>query len=631
MSYGTKYTLTFPSYFDETCQLLIEEEGYAGASTDIYGADDPITIAWETPSDFLLEPINGSMATIRLVSETDFQFLDLYTSSNRKYRVTFNVGGALKWRGFLSPDQYREEYKAPPYINEFVAYDQLGYLKTVDWDQTGGAISLMRLLGYVFEKTGLELNLYEGINVFDSAHDMTSADSPLDQTYINGDAYEDKTYYDVLYDILIKFGAVIKQQNGCWFIFRPSEVYHSAFTSTPDFNLRYWTYSSGVFSYDSRDDYDPTLATTSATAAQLVRLTGSSMWVNPAWKKYLIIHDYLKRDGVLRNNDFTEWSGTTPSYWVHSSGVGAVTERHGNKVRLDPVALLEVPFRYWYQYRACTADVYRLSVKYNIYVTPYSQITVWFSVKKFSTDRYWDFDNNVWSVSPKTYSRTFDNSAGIVQMIEEVTVDITTSDSSTSTTGIFFYFNAPYVNTGGGYVEFSEVNLRVLGVNAADELFEYAETAEYDITVNNSNVHEGEELTIHGLDYPLTDANIQYALNGVLFSNSGLTTQTGNWTETAASPYNFLISLLGNNISNFHREPQQVLSGTIYSNLMKPTSVISETFNSGKYHLIKRAEWNPKYGTWNIEAHELYDYTADYVLQEIGDKILQETGDGILV
>ena len=74
--------------------------------------------------------------------------------------------------------------------------------------------------------------------------------------------------------------------------------------------------------------------------------------------------------------------------------------------------------------------------------------------------------------------------------------------------------------------------------------------------------------------------------------------------------------------------PQQVLAGDVYSKLLKPSTVIKEVNNSNKLHLIKRATWNPKYGTWTIEAHELHE-GGDYLLQENDDKILQETGDGI--
>ena len=77
MSYGTLYTLEFPDYFDRDIQILIEEEDYAGASTDIKGGEVPLTISWETPSDFILDPVNGSVSKLGLMSETDFQFLNL--------------------------------------------------------------------------------------------------------------------------------------------------------------------------------------------------------------------------------------------------------------------------------------------------------------------------------------------------------------------------------------------------------------------------------------------------------------------------------------------------------------------------------------------------------------------------
>lgn len=634
MSYGTKYKVGWWSYFDEDCELLIEEEDYGGASTTVNGAGDPLTIAWETPTDFILDPVNGSMATFRIMAETDFQFLNLYTANNRKYRITFNVDSALKWRGFLSPDMYQEEYKAPPYVNEFVATDQLGYLKTLAWDQ-GSAMTLLDALEYIMDKTDLELDLWEALNVYHYGFDMTEADSPLDQTWFNGDAYDGMTYYDALKDILVKFGAVIRQDLGKWFIFRPSEVTASAHTASPEFVRRLWTWSSGTYTYDSYASYNPTVATTSAIVAKasLVRLAPSSMWINPAWARYKIIRDYVKRASLLDNHDFTEWSGTLPTYWSASTGAGALTQRQGNKMRIISTTDALAPLRYWYQQKNCTADIYGLSVRYNVFVSPGNSLTVYFGLLKMTTNRYWDFDTNQWSTSPKVYTRTFDNSGGSVAINEEVTANIFTSDSVTGTTSIIFSMYAPYGNPTAGtdYVEFDEIGLRVLDEVSAVEIKEYPASAEYDIEVNPDNNSGGPDITLYVCDYPEVDWNIRHVHDGVLFTNSGLTSQTEDWTETGSGPYHYLREILWDKISDLHREPQQVLNGKIYSKLLYPTSVIKETSNSDKLYLIKRAEWDPKNGTWDIEAHEIVDIIEDYLLQETGDKILQETGDGILI
>ena len=220
MSYATKYKVEWIDYFNQSAELLIEEWDYGGSSSDIKGTRSPITITYDTPSDFLFEPVNGSTMTIRLVAQTDFQFADLYTSNNRKYRVTLNIDSSLFWRGFLLPDQYQEEYKGPPYINEFIAADQLGYLKTLAWNNTS-TLSEIEALEIILGATDLELDLQEGLNIYEDNFNSTAADSPLDQTYFDANVFGEKTYYDALYHILFKYNAVLKQRAGEWFIFRP--------------------------------------------------------------------------------------------------------------------------------------------------------------------------------------------------------------------------------------------------------------------------------------------------------------------------------------------------------------------------------------------------------------------------
>ena len=124
MSYGVIYRLTFENLFSESCQLNIEERDEAENITNLICKHSPIAITFDTPSNDILAPVNGSRALLRLISETTFQFRDLYTSDSRKYRVTLRIEYEIRWQGFIQPSQYMSRYKIAPNINEFVAMDQ---------------------------------------------------------------------------------------------------------------------------------------------------------------------------------------------------------------------------------------------------------------------------------------------------------------------------------------------------------------------------------------------------------------------------------------------------------------------------------------------------------------------------
>ena len=161
MSYGTIYKIGWTDYFDQVHEVLIQQRDTAEDITEIPAAGNPFSITHDTPSDFIIDSINGSYVTIRLVAETDFQFIDLYTSDNRKYQIIHNIGGSLNWKGFILPDQYQEQYKGVPYVNEFIAADQLGFLRTVAWDRTTVETEIVTL-GKILEKTDLVTAVQRG-------------------------------------------------------------------------------------------------------------------------------------------------------------------------------------------------------------------------------------------------------------------------------------------------------------------------------------------------------------------------------------------------------------------------------------------------------------------------------------
>ena len=76
------YTITFEDYYRQANIFRIRKFGYSGASTAIRMSGNPILIKYDTPTDNLLDPVNGSAMTFELIPTTTFQFKDLYTSNN---------------------------------------------------------------------------------------------------------------------------------------------------------------------------------------------------------------------------------------------------------------------------------------------------------------------------------------------------------------------------------------------------------------------------------------------------------------------------------------------------------------------------------------------------------------------
>ncbi|HUV83354.1 MAG TPA: hypothetical protein VMW53_09815 [archaeon] len=646
MSYATKYKVEWIDYFGQEAELLIEEKDYAGASSDIKGTRSPITLTYDTPSDFLLEPINGSSMTIRLVTQTDFQFSDLYTSNNRKYRVTFNIDSVLFWQGYMLPDQYQEEYKGPPYVNEFIAADQLGYLKTLAWSQ-GSTISEKEALGIIFTATDLELDIQEGLNVYEENFSSTSADSPLDQTYFDADVFEGKTYYDALYHILFKYCAVLKQRAGEWFIYRPRE-------STAAYNLRKWTFSGGLYSYDSVQSYNPVVLTTSATTAEasLVRLLPGSMFIRPAWKEYKLTHNLGLREAFNENYDFSSWNGTTLNSW-QIVGSGMTYARDSGVVWIP--GNLRAPndkLKIFARNSAPGADCFRsttlfsghssgnqkikVSIEFDVSVPGSTDIIVYFRLG-VNGNRHYDIDTDTWktSRSPTWYIQKKITNAEAETVLQNEKIEfVSRSFSLINVSYCDFDICIPRCTSTDAFMSINSAMCVVKWYDSVeDSLIAFSEETEYDTTIDADNNYIPDDMEIllaDGTVNPYPNAKVIW--NGLLYEDAARNTTTYSWG--ADDRFGSLISLMQNVFTDLFQYPQQVLSVRVYSKLIDSCTILQEINNipaSQKYFMIKRASWEAQEGYWEVEAHQLpFAVSESRILLETGDKILLETGDEIV-
>lgn len=621
---NTIYSVTYTDWFDQSCEIRIKENGYAGSSTAVVCGRDPIEISWETPSDFILEPINGSMGTIYLMAETTMQFLNLYTADGRKYKVEKLIEGTIVWSSFILPDQYQEEYKYPPYANAFLASDQLGYLKTILWDKTNNKLgtqygdysvmgvgyytpTLMEALGWIFEKTGMELNLREGINVYETGHNSTAADSPLDQTYFHGVAYDGMTYYDVLRDILLKFGAVLRQRNNEWFIFRPIEA-RAAFTT------RLWTYSSGVFTYSSNTSTNLIQSTTTAPPdtdkADLIKIAGGRIFIRPGWKKYTL--NLLKKiDNTYQDGSLSVWEGGKPKYWTLSTGMSY--SQQGKKIRIDSIS--SSASRRFTQTLITYIVNWLATFRFNVYVPAGETMQMGYS-----------FGSN-------GYSRTWDNSAGTTPLQTSETFLETLQSTFHAGPPPFRNFDfgclQPYGCTGG-YVEISFIGAQPLQGSGTDApAFEDIPDQEVEINSNNNYDYGNLELITADLDDEIEGFRDVY--RGALFKAFAFyywpIDQTLEWTSPEIT--GTLVDILKLQISQLCQNPQQVISAPVYSKLLDSCSVLQDIDNSDRYFLIRRATWNPKYGIWDVEAHQIGIAPELPLVDEDGNALVDEFGNAL--
>ena len=629
MSYGTIYKIGWTDYFDQVHEVLIQQRDTAESITEVSAAGNPFSITHDTPSDIITEPINGSFATIRLITETDFQFIDLYTSDNRKYQIIHNVDGSLNWKRFILPDQYQEQYKGPPYVNEFIAADQLGYLRTLVWDNTTASITFMENLNIILGATDLGLDLYEAVNIYEDSNDDTTADSPLDQNWFNNNIYEDKTYYEVLGEMLQKFTSIIKQDRGKWFIYRPNKAKAS-------FQRRLWTWSGSAYSYDSTALHDPIVSTTSAppttAVADLVRIANNgSMFIRQAWRNYTINQSLAKKENNIRDGNFTKWTGGQLDEWTR---IGAIAEiKSGDKPKFFAKAT-QIVNRYVTQQFNTLSDRFKVTVSWNVFVQAGSSMDVYFELVLFGTAPLimnYDFDSNTWVAYPPVslFKRTY--TAGTEAIVQSDSIEIvTTRSSQIFQSSLVVKMLAPVSATTTNYVVFESFGVRIMKEISINETEEFVDEQTFDVNIDERNNFKPSDIEVLAADVPPDIlADTQHIYLGALFSNSPKTTPTQGWAEDGGT-FKPLTEVMQDAFSELYSQPQQVISVTIYSKLIFSSSVIQEINNSNRLFMIKRATWDCKFGRWQIEAYEIGIGEGVALKAEDEQDLLAEDGQTLL-
>lgn len=309
-NYGAKYRLEYTDELGNESRIDILEKEYSGLVTEVIGfTDNPfqIRLRGEGERD-KFKPILSTETQLNLVSETNFQFLELFTSDPEKYRLEFSKDTGSGFDRLLLhkllPNQYEETYVAPPYDTSFIAIDGTANLKDipftdVDGNKLIGEYKQITIIAFCLQKIGLPLGIRSGINLYADGMDATDSDDPLDQAYVDVARY----YFDekntpnceeVLSKLLMPYGAQIKQWGGFWNIQRQEE-------RTGSYDYREFD-ENGV--YVSEGTYNPIKDIGNAQSTSLTWRSNPSMQTLPGFGKIKINYDLGLRQNLLKNGDF---------------------------------------------------------------------------------------------------------------------------------------------------------------------------------------------------------------------------------------------------------------------------------------------------------------------------------------
>jgi hypothetical protein len=238
MAYGLRYNLQQALRDGATLFVNIYKDGYSGS---VYSyTPTSITISPNTNSD---EPEPGIISSqlnlsFLLSSQDDYtNFPQLLTFNDREFyveltRTPLNGSESVVWRGFMFNDYINVPFTTGNLEINVTCIDALSFMKNSFYPYTASSNQLEKL--YTVLAQGLNSigfpnspSLYQCCSYFGSSmynRSIAASNEPFDQTYIYKRDLQQKSYYDLIEQIIKSFGCRLFQQNGDWWIMSANEM-----------------------------------------------------------------------------------------------------------------------------------------------------------------------------------------------------------------------------------------------------------------------------------------------------------------------------------------------------------------------------------------------------------------------
>lgn len=305
-TYGVLQYWTYYNKYDTLFKVELLERGYSGSSTERDFLDGtPVMRRVRGENNTRLDTIFPGEIDVFVKSETDKEYLELMKEGDdKKYLIKYyyDPGGGyeLIFQGYVTSSQYTEPYEPSVYTATLHATDRLADLKYQDFsDDSGGAVygdlKVLDIIRLCLNKTNLGFGYRVGMNLYETNHDATAADDPLDQTYINSDSFyndnEPLDCYTVLEQVLKSINCKILSSRGFWYIiYKPEEYTTYAYR---EFN------SGGV--YQSNTTLNPVVSFKQIDGSDRVTwLTGGkTLQLEPIYKKITVISNRKVRESIV--------------------------------------------------------------------------------------------------------------------------------------------------------------------------------------------------------------------------------------------------------------------------------------------------------------------------------------------
>lgn len=599
MAYGIKYRIYFRRYGEGTLnEIRLLEKDYSGSETESIGGVPPVMRNLKSDNDEFDDLIRSSNVEFCMNSETDMQFINLFTYDTRKYRVDWYENSSLKWMGWLVPDTYKEPYAPPSYEVKITATDGILSLKNIDFSNNGtlytGKKTWMEIIYICLSKLNLELGLHDAVNIYETNFDSNDSDSPLTQAYV--DCYrflksdgDPLNCYEVLEEILKCCNyAQFWQESGYWNIV-PVNVKRDSYLR------RIYTDSGSGFVYSSYETHDPN---STIDYSNIYLLDEPEFNMRPAWKKLVINQDYGYNANLIKDKEFTEYGDVNyqlkDNGYIYFSGLGNILHQLNDYLRWNIGYILKDNVQFIHFKLTGKGDL-----KWSIKILLFQGATTYY----LKSDGDWSLDSSTWTV--------YDFMNNPVDIISEYL-------PINGYIHIKIHNPPPeYPKRGGFYLKDMELLLET-----KDTFYEENKVT---TNINPDHNYEPDEIDMMLGDlYDVVNNNLIY--DGGIYYKSGLFYYpTSSWTIKDSGKFNTLVNTISDQIAMNHIFPQEMISGNLEGNIEPGTVLILR----GKKYVVHRGQDNPYENEWNLDIIELTDTEQSYLKLRTGGYLKLRTGGKI--
>lgn len=638
MAYGELYRVR---YYDQILEgvtgretiLKILKKDYTGSWTYLKGDKNPIIISTKTKDDYLFSQICAGTLKLNVISETDRQFIDMFTANAREYLFELyktDIGGEilnLFWSGYMIPDNYIEPLNYEKnYIVTLEAIDGLARLQDIDFLTEDGSYfegknTALTIIRQILSYTGLELNIDIALS-WDEIYSTTEGIPAIVTKYLDYETFYFKEIPKcdyVLTQILQSFGARIIQNKGHWSIKEVTKnggnhtVYRSIVGDSPT-----------NFSFNPVKEY---LRDFGYNRKILIDRDGD-IQIDPAYKNFTINHDFLLKKSLISNGSFEKFtrSGTLdpiPSHPKYMYSFLNWSQSPSNIRMLEPMEIAGYDGGYVLKYFGNYGSPnYSQFIQSDSIEIDLDGRESYFSMKvrKIHFSCYLELRigsnwiNNLGEFQATQYRHHIDPTDAVNDF---VTFELNISASTL--TGPFTvriyrpYFTGTPNQTIRPFFLLDEIIFKYQDFQIQDKITFYAEIDKYNNFVPDEidsilgdvpNVKDREDIYL----------GTYFRFDGTNYIPTLLWKNDSNQQES-------LMQLLAQLIYDTHKKPKMYLTGVKLKGDFDFDSSLQISFLEDRIFLPIHYEYHDKYCVWNIDA-----------LEVLGDRLLEtETGSDFIV